>query len=379
MTSHMARWAQTFALIVLIMGLAGCGMPRSGPTKNQILSGSFERQGNAFIVHVDDRIARLSSVSPTLGFPAGFQNAGLIGSDTISPGDVLNITVWENVDQGILANEGANATALQEVQVDGAGFVYVPYAGRIKASGNSPEALRQAITRQLESQTPDPQVTVNRAAGDGSTVSVIGSVGAQGVYSLQRPTRTLTAMLARAGGVSIEPEIAQVTVIRGNRHGKIWLQDLYADAKNDIALRTNDRILVEEDTRAFTAIGATGAQSRVPFDDRELSAIEAIAQVGGLSPSFADPTGIFVFRDESPEVANSILERTDLVGSQRVVYLLNLTDPTGVFTARDFKIRDGDTIYVTEAPFAQWQKILGALTGTLGTANTLANIAENTK
>ncbi len=32
--------------------------------------------------------------------------------------------------------------------------------------------------------------------------------------------------------------------------------------------------------------------------------------------------------------------------------------PTGVFLARDFVIRDGDTVYVTEAPFVQWQKTI---------------------
>lgn len=375
-TLEMTRGVKIIALLGLATFVASCGMPRSGPTKNQIMAGSVEKSGNAHIVNVDDRVAQVTAVSADLSFSSTFENAGLIGSDTISPGDVLGITVWENVDQGILANEGSNAAALEEVQVDGAGFVYVPYAGRIRAAGNTPEALRQAITRQLEAQTPDPQVMVRRVAGDGSSVSVIGSVGAQGVYSLQRPTRTLTAMLARAGGVSIEPEIAQITVIRGNNHGKIWLQDLYADARNDIALRPDDRILVEEDTRAFTAIGATGAQNRVTFDNRELSAIEAIAQVGGLNPNFADPTGVFVFRDEEPSIANQVLGRGDLQGSQRMVYIIDLTDPTGVFTARDFIIRDEDTIYVTEAPFAQWQKILGALTGTASSVNALNNLAN---
>ncbi len=51
---------------------------------------------------------------------------------------------------------GAKTTALTEVQVDGSGYIFVPYAGRIKASGNSPEALRRIITSKLDAQTPDP-------------------------------------------------------------------------------------------------------------------------------------------------------------------------------------------------------------------------------
>ncbi len=378
MTGLTVRWARGVALLALVALVSSCGLPRSGPTKNQILAGSVERQGNAFVIPVNDTVTRATAISPAYGFSSGFENAGVVGSDTIRPGDRLGIGIWENVDQGILVNEGQNSTQLEEVQVDGAGFIFVPYAGRIRAAGNTPEALRQTITRQLEAQTPDPQVLVRRVAGDGATVSVVGKVGAQGVYALERPTRTLTAMLARAGGVTVEPEIAQITVIRGGHRGKIWLTDLYANSRNDIALRPDDRILVEEDTRAFTAIGATGGQARVTFDNRDLSAIEAVARVGGLNPNFADPTGIFVFRDEDAAIVNSLVGRTDLSGSERVVYILDLTEPTGVFVARDFKIRDGDTIYVTEAPFAQWQKILGAITGTAGTANTLANIADNT-
>ncbi len=85
---------------------------------------------------------------------------------------------------------------------------------------------------------------------------------------------------------------------------KIWFQDLFKHPEFDIALRGGDRILVEEDTRAFTALGATGAQARVPFESQTLSAVEAIAQVGGLSTAVADPTGVFIMRNEPAEIAN---------------------------------------------------------------------------
>ena len=83
-----------------------------------------------------------------------------------------------------------------------------------------------------------------------------------------------------------------------------------------------DRIIVEEDRRSFTALGATTGQSRVPFNKRDMSALEAIATVGGLDGRSADPTGVFVFRDEPAEVANRVLGRFDLVGPQRMAYLL---------------------------------------------------------
>ena len=111
----------------------------------------------------------------------------------------------------------------------------------------------------------------------------------------------------------------------------------------------------------------------VPFETETLSALEAIATVGGLATMSADPTGVFVLRDESEEVARAVLGRDDLIGTQRIVYVLDLTEPTGLFEARDFMIRDGDTLYVTEAPFVQWQKTLGAITGSTAAATGLAD------
>jgi polysaccharide biosynthesis/export protein len=194
---------------------------------------------------------------------------------------------------------------------------------------------------------------------------VVGSVGAQGVYPIERPTRTLAAMLAQAGGVTIRPEIAQVTVVRGGHTGTIWFQDLYDHPAHDIALRGGDRIVVEEDTRSFTALGATGTQNRIVFESQSISAIEALAQVGGLSSLFADPTGVFVFRNEPEAIAQQLMGRTDLIGTQRVIYVLDLTRPNGMFMARDFSIRDGDTVYVTEAPYTQFAKVLAAFSGSL--------------
>jgi len=155
------KLARGVALSALVVGVAACGLPRVGPNKSEIFAGSVQKQGDAFIVSVDDRVARATALVPALGFSDAFIRAGSVGSDTIHAGDVLGVTVWENVEDGILATAGAPA-GLEEVQVDGAGYIFIPYAGRIRAAGNSPEAIRRIITEKLESQTPDPQVQVRQ-------------------------------------------------------------------------------------------------------------------------------------------------------------------------------------------------------------------------
>ena len=376
MTSNRTGRANALTLAALVVALGACGLPRSGPTKREIYAGSVLKQGDAFVVDVNSRVTQATAVLPSFGFGSDFQNAGLVGSDTISPGDTLTLTVFENVKEDpLLGNTGQRVTPLTDVQVDGAGYIFVPYAGKIRAAGQTPDGLRQAITRKLDPQTPDPQVTVQRLAGEGSSVSLSGSINGPGIYPMELPTRTLATMLSKAGGISIDPAIALVRVTRAGHTGKVWLQDLYDNPGLDIALRAGDQIVIEKDTRAFTALGATGGQSRVQFETKTMSAIEAIATVGGLATNAADPTGVFVFRNEPAEIANLVLGRGDLIGDQRMVYVLDLTQPTGMFEARDFLIRDGDTVYVTEAPYVQWQKSLSAITGTAGVANQLGNAA----
>ncbi|WP_208349246.1 polysaccharide biosynthesis/export family protein [Pseudaestuariivita rosea] len=372
----MRRSAQLILVFLLTLSVAACGLPRSGPNKSELTREDRDGGVNAIIVDVDDTVTRHANVIPQFGFPNSFKNAGIVGSDLISPGDVLGLTIWENVDDGLLAGQGQNATILEEVQVDGNGNIFVPYAGVLKASGKTPEQLRQLITRQLNDQTPDPQVQVRRVAGDGATVTLSGAVGAQGVYAIERPTRKLSAMIARAGGILGEPEIAQVVLVRGGTRGRVWFTDIFENPELDIALRSGDRILVEADTRRYTALGSTGAQTLVPFDTQELTALEALAQVGGLQSNSADPTGLFVLRDERVDVARTLTGRSDIQTTQRMVYVMNLTEPNGLFYARDFMIRDGDTVYVTEAPFTQWNKIFSALTGSLAQVNTISNIGN---
>ena len=374
MTSLASRIARIAALCAISGAIAACSiLPRSGPTRNEIFAGSVQREGDAFVVEVNQRVTAATAVVPALGFPPELLNTAIADTDVIRPGDRIQLIVYENVTDGLLAGEGAAAAVVNEVRVDSSGFIFIPYAGRIRAAGNTPEALRGIITRNLDEQTPDPQVIVNRTPGDGSTVTITGAVGGQGVYPIERPTRTLSAMLAAAGGVSVDPEIAQVTLMRGNHRGTIWFQDLFREPALDIALRGGDRILVEEDSRTFTALGATGNQTIIPFESQVISAIEAIASVGGLSPTLADPTGVFVLRNEAEPIARAVLGRDDLIGAQRMVYVLDLTAPTGMFEARDFVIRDEDTIYVTAAPITQWNNAISALTGTLGAAGTVGN------
>lgn len=369
-TRRLFQFAATILLGFAVSGCAGI-LPSTGPTKPAIRKGDVSRGGNAFILDVDNYVAEAANFALRTGFSAEFVNAGAFTTDTIRAGDVLVLSVYENVEAGILGTAGVPSN-LQELQVDSAGNIFVPYAGRIRAAGRSTESLRRILTNALASQTPDPQVIVRRAAGDGSSVSVIGS-NAQGIYPIKRGASHLSQMIAQAGGVTSDPENTRVTVVRGQRSGSVWLADLYRSSSQDIHVRPNDRIVIQEDKRRFTVLGALSGQGLATFPKPSMSAIEAIAYAGGLSNLSSDPTGIFVLRDEMPSVANSVLRRNDLSSPARIAYVINLTRVNGMFIARDFEIRDGDTVFVTEAPYSQFSKILSALVTPISQAGSISS------
>lgn len=313
---------------------------------------------NFEVVPVTAEVASTVRIDEHSGFAAAFVDAPLEETSRIARGDELSITVWENLEEGLLSAQGIGATTLPRVKVDERGQVYVPYIGLVRAEGRTLGQLRSAIRIRLSEKTLNPQVDVFPVGAGTRKISIQGRVNAPGIYLIEEPTRRLVAMLARAGGVGEDPEVIRIRLRRGDMSGEIWLQDLYDDPRNDVPLRAGDIVIAERDRRIFTALGAVGRPSTVQFPTRDVSVIRALGIAGGLIDGAADPTGVFVFREETAEIARRLFPDRATDGAQRVVYILDLTQPGGMFVARDFMMRDRDTLYVTTAPFLQWIKIL---------------------
>ena len=116
MKLSVTKGARSLVLISLVAAVAACGLPRSGPNKKEIYAGSVLKEGDAFVVTVNSRVTRATAVTPAFGFGSDFRNAGVVGSDTISPGDVLGLTIFENVkDDPLLGNTGQRVSALDQV------------------------------------------------------------------------------------------------------------------------------------------------------------------------------------------------------------------------------------------------------------------------
>lgn len=364
-----------FLALPLVAALSACmSTPATGPSAASIQETAVQPDGTSRLVPVARaHLAHLPRTS-TGGFGKGFQGASG-PANTIQSSDTLRISIFEGPSTELLSDAGTGATVLDGIQLDDEGKIFVPYAGRIQALGTTVEALRTAITEALDGQTPDAQVVVARTRGDDQTVSVVGNVSAQGNQTLTPTHSTLTQALAKAGGVSIAPENALMRVTRGAHQGWVRLSQLFASPNQDITLQPGDRILVEADTRRYVVVGETGSQRQLAFDEADVTVLDAIAKAGGLDSGRADPTGVFVYRLEQAGVAGKVLGRK-VEGQTPLIYQLDLTGPDGMFVANAFPVRENDVLYVTEAPAAQWGKVVSSIRGTTGLVGGVQSIAE---
>ena len=184
----------------LLLFLSACALPRSGPSYSEVTAAAPDLQFD--VVSVTAAVAAAIRIDERGGFSNAFTEARAENTATIAPGDVMAITVWENIDQGLLNPQGIGATPLPKVLVDEKGFIFVPYIGLVHAAGRTLSQLRETIRARLAEKTLNPQVDVFPVGGQGRVVSVQGRVSAPGLYPIERPTIRILAMLARAGGVA---------------------------------------------------------------------------------------------------------------------------------------------------------------------------------
>ena len=105
-------------------------------------------------------------------------------------------------------------------------------------------------------------------------------------------------------------------------------------------------------SRTFTVLGAVQKSGNVEMTKPNLTLLEALGQVGGLTDERANKTGVFVFR--MGDLQNN-------PGGQGPCFSAGPMQPVSIFVAQQFGMQAHDVIYVTNAPLYEYNKILTAL------------------
>lgn len=364
------------------MSLVGCAaLPGDGPGAINISSEDIETSANSdsySVVGLNTGNIEVIKAYQPMAFANQFRGVGGGGSSTLlGVGDSLAVSIWEATPDGLFTSgsDGSNNTI--PAVIDESGYIFIPYAGRIRAAGLSVEGLRQSIQNRLVGKAVEPQVLVVLQQKFSKTAVVVGDVMKPGVYPLPLRHTRLLEIVAQAGGSRQATYETVVTLKRGNRAGTTRLEHLIDFPQNNVLIAPNDNILLSHRPRTFSAFGALKSNQLVPFKTKSVTMAEALATVGGLNDFRADAGGIFLFRFEDAALMRRLRpdaeEHYPGHGQVPVVYKLNLRDPKGFFVSRFFEMRDKDILYVSNHPTAEFGKFLQIIAPLISNYATVSN------
>jgi polysaccharide export outer membrane protein len=156
---------------------------------------------------------------------------------TINPGDLLEISVWKELD------------LQRQVLVRPDGAFSFPLSGDIVAQGRTVEDVRRELTSRLATYIPDLVVTVTVAEINGNKIYVIGQVKTPGVFVVN-PRVDVIQALSIAGGMTPYAEVNNIKIIRRRGSQQTILEFRYSDIikgenlEQNILLNVGDVVLV---------------------------------------------------------------------------------------------------------------------------------------
>ena len=363
----------------IALQLGACAaLPAAGPKSGRINALADEQTDPSVppvqVVDVNATVAaRVKAAEPPQSFAVSLGDAVPYGS-VVGRGDVLAIQVWEAPPAVLfgassalgLGTEGAQvqSAGLPEQLVNQDGTISMPFAGTVQAAGRTPEAIARDIRRRLTGKAHDPQVIVRIVRNATANVTVVGEVATSVRMPLTPRGERLLDALASAGGTRQPVGKTTIQVTRGSTVAAMALSDVVSDPRENIRLAADDIVTALFQPYSFTVLGAAGRNEEVPFERTGLVLSQALGRIGGLQDQQANARGVFIFRFEDAQLFRrdgQLTAGTTPDGKVPVIYRVDMKDPMTLFAAQSFPIRDKDVIYVTNAPLADFQKFLRAV------------------
>ena len=348
------------ALCLILFVLTGCAIPRSGPAESTLTEKSADLAGftliNVSAASVANyRVHETGSAAGTAAIPG-------VPSTSLMPGDTISVRISESKVGGLFAPLATGGTNFGPMRIDANGTISLPYAGRIKVQGLNPQRIEDRIKARLAGVAFEPQVQVELVSDRGSSILISGEVKSPGRFSILDGPPTLIDVIAKAGGASKPVHQVDVVVRRGKSLMRMPLQQVLNGANRQ--LRPGDEVVLELNAKYFNALGSVTKQGQAEFEKSNPTLLDALAQVGGLNPTTASATGVFVFRLREPK---AWLDADNRWQEGPVVFRFDMSKPETMFIAQAFGMKSGDTVYVTTAPSVEWIRQIQPIATTLST------------
>jgi polysaccharide export outer membrane protein len=361
------------AMLAVLLGGCAHFLPGTGPSEKTVQAAPSQASLKGIeVIPVNYTVAReLERDQMQRRFSSVFRGAEH-PEHLVGPGDVLQVYIWEAppamlftaqaVASAGLSLGGSGMVSLPAQTVDNSGDIAVPFAGRIHAAGLSLSQVEALVTKRLKGMANHPQVLVALAQNNTQNVTVVGNVQHSMELPLNPGGLRLLRALALAGGITRPVEKTSIQISRDGRVMTLPLQTILRDPRQNIALRAGDVVTALYQPSSFTVLGAAGRNAEIDFEASGISLAQALARAGGVDGSRSNPSGVFVFRFESPDALHWPKQPTTLVdGKVPTIFQFDLRDPATFFVAQSFPVQDHDLLYVSDSPSTDLQRVLGVV------------------
>ena len=360
-----------------VFALTACALPQDVGEERQILKGAADPAASFSVQPVTratlPALSNWPNSHPTANL--GWITHSATASDPlIAAGDKLDLTIWDNDESSLLSSPTEKAVKLPGLTVSSKGTVFLPYADEVYIAKMTPDEARKAIQDKLLTIIPSAQVQLQLASGSLNSVELVSGVPNPGVFPLQNRSTTLTSILALGGGIPTNVANPQIKLSRGGRLYRVSAETLLSNPDLDTTMRGGDKVFVEADNRYFLSLGAAGKEAIIAFPRDHITALDAMALVGGVNQGTANPKGILILRNYPDSAV-----RADGKGPtrDRMVFVLDLTNADGLFSAGEFGIQDRDLVLVTQSELVNTKTIFGLIGSIFGLTNSADNAAQN--
>lgn len=211
---------------------------------------------------------------------------------TVSTGDVLIITVYDNDD------------LKTTVRVSDEGTIVVPLLGKVMVKGLSITHISEKLTAMFaDGYLKNPQVNVFIEEYRGQKVVILGQINQPGLYELQGTT-SLLELLSKAGGVTTDAG-SKAIIKRKAPKDKSASNDIVVvdminllekgDLSQNIPILDGDNIFINK-AGFFYVTGEVKKPDSYKLEP-QMTMIQAISKAGGFSGK-ADKNSVKIYREQ---------------------------------------------------------------------------------